>query len=259
MYTKVFSLIFLSSVHFGNFWPLRHTRPLHDHISHDIFPFATTYLRTIVRGIRRRTRGHEPTHPGTATPPAGTRTRYWLKNNDGVPGKVWFPCAAGIVANCGTCAWANRGNCGTLGGVQGGATLGAIDGPRAWCGGKLWGLNIVVDTDEGTAGKTTGKAAEAAAGTREGDIILGGNMGDDNKLEAAKCGRCHGRCVYARRTSCRRRRRIGPSRKRYNVVLRELLTVDKFISKINSEEQWQSERTVINWLEKPRLFIVTRW
>ena len=45
-----------------------------------------------------------------------------------------------------------------------------------------------------------------------------------------KRGRCHDRCVYARRTSCRRRR--GPSRKRHNVVLRELLTVDKLISKI---------------------------
>ncbi|CAB4037406.1 Hypothetical predicted protein, partial [Paramuricea clavata] len=56
--------------------------------------------------------------------------------------------------------------------VQGGATLGATDGPRAWCGGKLRGLNIVVGTD--------------AAGTSEGATSLGGNIGDDNKLKAAK-------------------------------------------------------------------------
>ena len=39
--------IFVCSPHFGNIW--QHTRPLHDHISHDIFPFVTAYLRTIVR------------------------------------------------------------------------------------------------------------------------------------------------------------------------------------------------------------------
>ncbi len=68
--------------------------------------------------------------------------------------------------------------------------------------------------------------------------------------------RCHDRCVYARRTSCRRRRRSGPSRKRHNVVLRELLTVDKLISKIaarcndKANEQlstgWQRHRIKIS-------------
>jgi hypothetical protein len=38
---------------------------------------------------------------------------------------------------------------------------------------------------------------------------------------------------FARRTICRRRRRSEPSRKRHNVVLREILTADKLRSEIN--------------------------
>jgi hypothetical protein len=45
-------------------------------------------------------------------------------------------------------------------------------------------LYIVVDTDEGTAGNTIRKAAEAAAGTSEGATILGENIGDDNKTRS---------------------------------------------------------------------------
>ncbi len=46
------------------------------------------------------------THPRNSYP--APETGYWLKktknNKDGIPGKVWFPCAAGTVANCGTSA-----------------------------------------------------------------------------------------------------------------------------------------------------------
>ena len=76
------------------------------------------------------------THPRDSYPGTGDRALLKKKNKDGVPGKVWFPCTAGTVANCGTSAWANRGKWDTHGRVQGGATLGATDGPRACQGRK---------------------------------------------------------------------------------------------------------------------------
>ncbi len=52
--------------------------------------------------------------------------------------------------------------------------------------------------DEGTAGKTTGKAAEAAAETSEGETILDGNIEEDHNTRS---------CQMRRQTRSRRSER----------------------------------------------------